>query len=138
MSELVRYTEYHPRWYRARLSTYWWLRRGPYLKFILRELSSVFVAIWVVITLLLIRALTEGPEAYAAFQQRLSRPPLLLLNAASFAFLLFHAITWFNAAHQAMALRVRGRRIPGVVIVAGNYVLWLIVSGAVAWFVLRG
>ena len=38
------YTEFHPRWYRPKITTYWWLGRWPYVKFILRELSSVAVA----------------------------------------------------------------------------------------------
>ena len=34
------YTEFHPRWYRPRMSTWWWMERGP-TPFVLRELSSV-------------------------------------------------------------------------------------------------
>jgi fumarate reductase subunit C len=41
---MATYTEYPPKGYRVRMSTYWWLGRWPYLKFILREISSVFVA----------------------------------------------------------------------------------------------
>ena len=41
------YTEYHPRWYRKRVSTYWWMGSWKYMKFILRELSSIFVALGV-------------------------------------------------------------------------------------------
>ena len=36
--------------YRVRMSTYWWLGRRAYLKFILREISSVFVAWFVLVT----------------------------------------------------------------------------------------
>ena len=39
MSQTHAYTEFHPRWYRKRVSTYWWLRSGAYLAFILRELN---------------------------------------------------------------------------------------------------
>src|SRR5262245_45899418 len=42
------YTEFPPSWYRPRISTYWWLKRRAYLTFILRELSSVCVAWFVV------------------------------------------------------------------------------------------
>ena len=86
MSRTPVYTEYHPRWYRPRVSTYWWIRKWPYLKFILRELSSVFVAYFVVLTLLLIRALIQGPESFARFQEWLKSPPLIALNAISFFF----------------------------------------------------
>ena len=52
-----------PRWgrstaqgrpYRPRVSRFWWLRRRSYLLFVLRELSSVFVAWFVVYLLLLV------------------------------------------------------------------------------------
>ena len=36
MSGKPAYTEYHPRWYRPHVSTYWWLHRRSYLLFILR------------------------------------------------------------------------------------------------------
>src|SRR5438034_8058645 len=72
--QAARYTEYHPRWYRTRVSTWWWLARWPYLKFILREISSVFVAWFVVVLLLQIRALSHGPDAYARFEHWLQNP----------------------------------------------------------------
>ena len=68
MSEKPAYTEYHPRWYRPRMSTYWWLERWSYLVFILRELSSVFVAWSVVYLLLLIRAVSQGASEYEEFR----------------------------------------------------------------------
>ena len=51
MTERSAYTEFRPKWYRARVSTYWWLGQWSYTKFILRELSSVFVGYFIVITL---------------------------------------------------------------------------------------
>ena len=78
---MINPTEYLPKSYHTRVSTYWWLARWAYLKFILREASSVFVAWIVVVTLLQIRALTRGPADYAAFQKWLQSPLLLALNA---------------------------------------------------------
>ena len=92
----VVYAEYHPRWYRKRVSIYWWLEKWSSFRFILREISSVFVAFFVVMTLLQIRALGQGPEAYANFQGSLQSPVLLALHVLSFFFVLFHTITWFN------------------------------------------
>jgi len=133
----VAYTEFHPRWYRPRVSVYWWLGEWRYLRFILRELSSVFVAAFVIATLLGLRALRNGPEAYARFQHRLQSPTAIGLSTISFFFVLFHTITWFNLAPRAMAIRVGGKRLPDFVIAAPNYALWLVVSVAVGWLVLR-
>ena len=134
----VAYSEYHPRWYRRRISTYWWLGQWSSFRFILREISSVFVAFFVVMTLLQIRAVAQGPEAYANFQGRLQSPLLLALHALSFFFVLFHTITWFNLTPRAMAVRIRGRRIPDFFVAAPNYVAWLVISGVLAWLLLRG
>ena len=131
------YTEYHPRWYRPRVSVYWWLGEWRYLKFILRELSSVFVAMAVVMTLLQLRALRTGPEAYARLQQRLQTPAAIAISVVTLFFVVFHTITWFNLAPSAMPIRVRGKRLPDFLLAAPNYALWLVVSLGVAWLVLR-
>lgn len=131
------YTEYHPRWYRPRVSTYWWVGQRQYLKFILRELSSVFVALFVLVTLLEVRALRAGPEAYTRFQNQMQSPPLIVLGVISLFFVVFHTITWFNLAPRAVSVRIRGRRLPDVLVAAPSYVIWLVVSGAVTWVVLR-
>src|SRR6516164_9915097 len=108
----TQYTAYHPRWYRTRVSTYWWLWKCDYLKFVLRELSSIFVAYFVVITLLQIHSLSRGPEAYARFEERTRNPLMIALNAISLLFVLFHTITWFNLAPRAIVARLGGMRIP--------------------------
>ena len=138
MSEKPVYTEYHPRWYRPRMSTYWWLKRPSYLAFILRELSSIFIAWFVVYLLLLVRAVSRGDSRYQQFLAWSGRPVVLLLNLVSLGFAVFHAITWFNLAPQAMALRVRGKRVPGPWITASNYLAWAVSSALVVWLLLGG
>ena len=134
---MINPTEYLPKSYHPRVSTYWWLTRWAYLRFILREMSSVFVAWFVVVTLLQIRALTSGSEAYASFQNWLRNPFLLTLNVVSFFFVVFHAVTWFNLAPKAMAIRVRGKRLPAVAISAPNFVAWALISAMIAWILVK-
>ena len=138
MSEKPLYTEYHPRWYRTRMSTYWWLKRGAYLVFILRELSSVFIAWFVVYLLLLVRAVSLGSDDYKEFLAFARHPVVLALNVVTLFFVAFHAVTWFNLAPQAMVVRVQGKRVPGTWIAASNYLAWALVSALVAWLILRG
>jgi fumarate reductase subunit C len=108
------------------------------LKFILRELSSVFVAWFVVIALLQIKALKNGPTAYTEFQERLRSPILVAVNVVALLFVIFHAATWFNLTPKAMPLRLGGKRVPSLFIVAPSYLVWLAISVTVAWIVLRG
>ena len=138
MREPAFYTEYHPKWYRKRVSTYWWSRQWSYFRFILRELTSVSVAYFVVLTLLLLFALSRGERRYGEFLEWLRSPLMIALNAIALAFVLFHTITWFNLAPRAVPVWVRGKRLPDLLITAPNYVAWLAISAVVAWVVLRG
>lgn len=133
----LEYTEFRPRWYRSRVSTWWWMGRWSYLKFILREISSVFVAWFVLELILALNALSSGALEYAAFQDFLRNPAVLLANFVSLFFVVFHAVTWFNLAPKAMAVRIRGRRVPNLMIAGPNYIAWAVVSALVAWFLVR-
>lgn len=135
---LPHYTEYHPRWYRQRVSTYWWLGRWPYLRFILRELSSLAVAYFVALTLAQLYALSQSPQMYAELQEWLRQPAALAFNVGVLLFAVFHTITWFAAAPKAMAVRLRGKRVPEWAVAAPNYAAWILASAAVAWLLLRG
>jgi fumarate reductase subunit C len=133
------YTEFHPRWHRTRTSTWWWLKRWAFVAFILRELSSLFIAWFVVFLLMLVHAVSTGESEYRWFMDTFARHPVVLVvNAVSLVLVVFHAVTWFNLAPQAMVVRFRGQRVPGVWIAASNYAAWAVVSGLVAWFVLGG
>ena len=137
MNQTPIYTAHHPRWYRKRVSTYWWSSQWSYLKFILRELTSLSVAYFVVIILLQLAALNRGPDAYVRFQNWLKTPTAVVLNIVALLFVLFHTITWFNLAPSAIPVRVRGKRLPDWMVAAPNYVAWVVISAVVAWLILR-
>jgi fumarate reductase subunit C len=120
------------------MSTYWWLQRGAYLVFILRELSSVFIAWFVVYFLLLIHAVSQGSDSYKQFLTWASSPVVVLVNLVSLFFVVFHAVTWFRLAPQAMVVRLQGKRVPGTWIAGANYLAWALVSVLVAWLLLGG
>jgi fumarate reductase subunit C len=132
------YTPYHPRWYRHRVSVWWWLESRSYTGFVLRELTSVFVAFFALVLLWQVRALGQGPDAYSRFLARMQTPLFLVLNGVVLLFVLFHSVTWFNLAPTAMVVRLRGKRVPDLVVAGANYVAWLVLSAAVAAILLRG
>lgn len=138
MSGEPHYTLYHPRWYRRRMSVWWWLQNRAYAGFVLRELTCVFVAFFAVVYLWQLRAIAQGPEGYALFLARLRTLPFVVANVVAFIFVLFHSITWFNLAPTAMVVRLGGRRVPDGIIIAMNYAAWVVLSGAVAFILVRG
>jgi fumarate reductase subunit C len=132
------HSAYHQQWLRRRVSTYWWLERRSYFAFILREVSSVFIAWFVMFLLLLLRAVAAGEQPYLQFLAWAAAPWVVLLNVVSLLFVIFHAITWFNLAPAAIVVHMHGRRVPGRVIAGSNYVAAIVASAVVAWLLLRG
>lgn len=121
------------RYHRQRVPLLWWARRRSYTAFLLRELSSVFVALFVVELLLLVRAVARGPAAYQSLLDRMANPAVVALNLVALGFVIYHAVTFANLTPRAMVVRVRGRRVPPRAILAGVYVGWIAVTAFLAW-----
>jgi len=126
---------FEARYYRRRVPLLWWARRRSYAIFMLRELSSVFVALFVVELLLLVRAVADGPSAYQGFLDAMANPAVIVVNVVALAFVLLHAVTFANLTPRAVVVRVRGRRVPPRAVLAGVYLGWLLVSAFLAWLV---
>ena len=123
--------------YRRPISVWWWTRKRTYFLFVMRELSSLFIAWLVAYLLLLIRAVARGEAAYAEFLDQASSPWLVALNVVAFGFVLLHTVTWFSLTPQAMVVSVRGQRVPGAAIIGAQYAGLAVVSAFVFWLVTR-
>jgi fumarate reductase subunit C len=69
--------------YYPKMPATWWLKKPSSFLFMLRELSSVFIALFLVVFLIQIYQLTRSPEAYVAFSQKLSSPGWVILRIGS-------------------------------------------------------
>jgi fumarate reductase subunit C len=132
------------RLYRQPVSRLWWLRRPSYLLFILRELSSLFVAWFVAYLLVLVAAVGAGESSYQRFLDWSENPFLIALNVVALAFVVLHAVTFFQAAPQTTVVRLRGRmvpaalrgqRVPAVALAGPIFAAWVVVSAFVIWLV---
>jgi len=123
--------------YQRPVALFWWLEKRSYVVFVLRELSSVFIAWFVVFLLLLVNAVGDGAASYQKFVDWSGQWWVVAINAISFLFVLLHAVTWFALAPRAMAIKVRGKRLPAPQVVAAHYLAWLVLSAIVAWVVLK-
>ena len=114
-----------------RSSNMWWNRALPYRLFLLRELSAVFVAIYMVLLLLLVRQVREGERAFADYLDVLQNPLLIAFHVVALLFVLLHTVTWFQAMPKGLPLKIGDRRIPPLQLIAGNYVVWAVASAVV-------
>jgi fumarate reductase subunit C len=123
--------------YRRPISVWWWTRKRSYFLFVMRELSSLFIAWFVLYLLLLIRAVAHGEAAYDDFLDTAASPWLVAVNLVAFGFVVLHTVTWFSLTPQAMVVSLRGRRVPPAVIIGAQYAGLAVVSALVYWLVAR-
>lgn len=115
--------------YRRLIPNTWWLQKQSYVLFMLRELSAVFVAIYAVFLLIQVYSVANGPESYAHWNAFFQSGWVILLHVVILAFVMYHMITWFKISGRIFGF---GKLTPGV-IVAANYVLWLVVTAGLVF-----
>jgi fumarate reductase subunit C len=121
--------------YRRPISTWWWLKKRSYFVFAMRELSSIFIAWFVVFLLGMVYAIGQGEDQYQSFLDWASSPWVIVVNVVALLFVLLHTITWFNLTPQAIVVQVGHRRLPAWLIVISQYVALVVVSAFVLWLV---
>ncbi len=118
--------------YPRTVSRTWWLRRWPYRIFMLRELSSVFVAVYMVLLLVLTAKVHDGASAFADYLDVLRSPVLIAFHVVALLFAVLHTVTFFQAVPKGLPLRRGEERVPPALMIGANYVAWLVVTAVVA------
>ena len=117
--------------YKPKLSPTWWLKSRNYFLFMMRELSSVFVAAFVFLFLYQLFALAEGEEAYRDCRDLLTTPAFVAFYAVAFVFALYHTITWLGVMGRVQVVRLGAFTVPPKLVTAGAFVGFFFVSAAV-------
>lgn len=107
-----------------------WYRRSPrFMAYVLREGTSVFLALYALILLWGLTALSSGPENYERWLAFLASPLSLLLHLAILLAAVYHAWTWFQVAPKATPpLTFGGKRVSDRMIIGGGYAACVVVS----------
>ena len=116
----------------------WWRRNPFYVRYMLRETSSAFLAAYALVLLWGLWALHAGAAAYESWRAFLHRPAMLLFHLAAVAFVSYHAYTWWKVAPKTMpTLRIGGREVPQEKITLAGWAAWVAATVAtlalVAW-----
>ena len=100
----------------------WWRRNPYFVRYMIREGSSVFLAIYAVILLVGLFRLAQGPAAWDAWRAALASPVSLVFHWLALLTVGYHAYTWWKVAPKtAPDLRWGNRPLPELVITAGGW-----------------
>lgn len=122
--------------YRPKMPSTWWLKSRRYFLFMLRELSSLFIALFVLVFLYELFLLSRGAESHGLLQGSLRSPAAVAFYVVAFLFAVYHTVTWFQAASKIQVVRLGSWTMPGWMMVTGALGAWIVISVAVAGYLL--
>jgi fumarate reductase subunit C len=117
-----------PTGYPWRMPAGWWLKNPRYALYMLRELSAVFAALWVVLLLVQLPKIAEGPAGRAQWLGEISSPGWIIFSLVALLFVLYHAWTAFTATGTLVYLRVGKNPTPPGAINGTMLVAWAVAT----------
>lgn len=120
------------------MSATWWLKKPAYFFFVLRDVTCVFIAGFLVLFLLQLASLGQGEEAYNRFIDRTTGPGWIIAHAIFLFFALYHSVTWFLLTGKIMVVRLGKKPIPAALLTLSSFAGWAVVSLLVGWFLVKG
>ena len=115
----------------------WWLKRPAYLKFMIREITGVFLAGYAVfLMVLMLRA--RDASSFSAFLEDLKSPLSIALHLVVLFFALFHSVTFFDLTPRVLRVYRGEERVPDALVAGAHYVTWAVVSAVLIVIAIRG
>jgi fumarate reductase subunit C len=109
--------------------TTWFFRHPRYLRYMAREVTSVFIGAYCVLLVVGHAAPFGRPDRLAgSFLGALRSPASIVFHLVAMAAAFYHAGTWFNATQKAMPLQIGEDFVPGAYISGAHYLVWAVLS----------
>jgi len=91
----------------------WWRRNPFFMRYMLRELTAPFVAVYALILLVGLVSLSRGEAAYNTWLSTLTHPASIVLHWLLLVAITYHAITLWQVIPKTMPpVKLAGRALP--------------------------
>jgi len=115
--------------------TTWYMRKGRYKVYMLREMTCLLVGFYSMLVILGLAALAEGTALrWNEFLSAQQTP--LMIGIHGFAliyFLIYQTFAWFELAPKAMPLQIGEKKLADFYIVIAHYIAWVVLSAFIFW-----
>jgi fumarate reductase subunit C len=116
----------------------WFLQRAGFRRFMAREATAFAMVVFLVYLLMWIRALGQGPQAYAEMVELTRNFVSVMVHGLVLGAVVYHSVTWFNLTPKIMPMYVAEEKVPDAwAAIFMGYLPWVVVSALVLWGVLR-
>src|SRR3989441_3709297 len=126
MTENTRFPEL-----RRRLTPGWWTANRHYVQYMVREWTSLFVALFSLVYIYGLSLWVTGSRS--AFLNMLKNPAITAFSLIALIFTLYHAGTWFYLLGQVVPMKIGKTTSKPWQTLVVNLVLLIVVSYLVIW-----
>jgi len=117
----------------------WWLKNPFYVRYMIREGTSIFVFLYSLILMWGVFSVAQGEAAFVSWLGLMSSPLFLLLHLVVLAATLIHVVTWFSLTPKIMPVRFGSFKLSDQHFVLGQYgalvaVSLMLILLAINWF----
>ncbi len=120
--------------YQTPLPWTWFTQRRSYRRFMVREATSVFLAVYLAYLIVWIYRLGQGPEGLAAAIDNARHPLAVAMHTLALVAALYHSITWFNLTPKIMPLYIGEDRLPDFwAAILMGYLPWALFTFIILW-----
>jgi len=112
--------------YRRAMAAGWWTRKRHYFLYVVREFTSLPLALWLLWFLWEVQRAKLGtyhPPASTAF---------VIFSVIVLVFALYHSITFLSLAGSILHFRVLDRPVPSRLVVLAQFAIWAVASAVIA------
>lgn len=110
------------------IPTTWWLQKKSYTLFMIRDVTSVFIAGYCIFLMFLMVRAEQGKDVFDAFFKGLKSPLSVILHLIALVFAVYHSITFFGLTPRVIVVFRGEEKVPESLIVGAHYAAWVVVS----------
>jgi fumarate reductase subunit C len=112
------------RTYRPSMGAGWWMRKSHYFWYMVRELTALPLALWLLWFLVEIQRAGRGASGYYSHHST----GFVIFSVICLLFALYHSITFLRLAGVILHFKVQGKPVPSRLVVASQFGIWLVAS----------
>jgi len=120
--------------YRPRMGAGWWMRKGHYFWYVVREFTALPLAAWLLWLLVEVKRAGGGAAQYSPH----GSTAFVVFSVVCLGFALYHSVTFLSLAGVIIHVKVFERPVPSRLIVLSQFGLWAAASAVIAfvliWF----
>lgn len=107
----------------------WWTRNGHYFWYVVREFTSLPLALWLLWLLYDIRQAGVRPVNF----HPVTSPAFVVFSVIVLLFALYHSFTFLSLAGVIIRIKMLDRVLPSRLIVLSQFALWAVASVVVGF-----